>query len=89
MNIEELGKSTSASSRTQDKFATYEQVKDLQGDLSSVKGLLLSRQQFPPAPTITPLKGTVSIPAWQLSEPTANASDGDSQPTISNGEESL
>lgn len=36
---------------------------DIRGDISSIKSLLLSRNQFPAAPT-----SSLSIPAWQLKQ---------------------
>ncbi|CAN7986130.1 unnamed protein product, partial [Ixodes hexagonus] len=40
-------------------------LSDLKSEVLSVKALLLSRNQFPSTPKVTPL--AVSIPAWQLS----------------------
>uniref|UniRef100_V5HBY8 Peroxisomal membrane protein PEX14 n=2 Tax=Ixodes ricinus TaxID=34613 RepID=V5HBY8_IXORI len=40
-------------------------LSDLKSEVLSVKALLLSRNQFPSTPKVTPL--AVTIPAWQLS----------------------
>lgn len=46
-------------------------LSDIKSDIATVKGLLLSRQQFPSAPTSaslrTGLNSKPSIPAWQMS----------------------
>lgn len=45
-------------------------ISDLKSDIASLKGLLLSKNQFPPAPTISPV-----LPAWQRATPSSSASE--------------
>eukprot|EP00794_Sanderia_malayensis_P015327 gene15327-16904_t len=40
-------------------------LSDLKTEISSVKGLLLGRRQFPQSPFVAPSGGSPSIPAWQ------------------------
>ncbi|KDR22342.1 peroxisomal membrane protein PEX14 isoform X2 [Zootermopsis nevadensis] len=51
------------------------QIQELKGEIATVKGLLLSRHQFPAATSSNPLVPP-SIPAWQLSS-SPQATDGD------------
>ncbi|KAL4221017.1 peroxisomal membrane protein pex14 [Mactra antiquata] len=45
-------------------------ITEVKNELSSIKGLLLNRRQFPPVPTTTPV-----LPSWQLA---TNSGDADS-----------
>ncbi|XP_021353409.1 peroxisomal membrane protein PEX14-like isoform X2 [Mizuhopecten yessoensis] len=54
-------------------------MNDVKSELSSIKGLLLNRRQFPPTPASTPL-----LPSWQLS-----SSPGERSVPITNGKPSL
>lgn len=55
--------------------STYKQIQELKAEIATVKGLLLSRHQFPAAAPSNPLVPP-SIPAWQLSS-SPQVTDGD------------
>jgi len=42
---------------------------DLKTDIASLKGLLLNKNQFPPAPTVPPV--SLALPAWQRAQPSS------------------
>lgn len=57
--------------------ATSKQIQELKAEIATVKGLLLSRHQFPAATPGSPLVPP-SIPAWQMSSSPQTA-DGDEE----------
>ncbi|XP_069677718.1 peroxisomal membrane protein PEX14 [Periplaneta americana] len=57
--------------------ATSKQIQELKAEIATVKGLLLSRHQFPAATPSSPLVPP-SIPAWQMSSSPQTA-DGDEE----------
>ncbi|XP_005107522.2 peroxisomal membrane protein PEX14 isoform X2 [Aplysia californica] len=51
-------------------------ISDLKADIASLKGLLLNRNQFPPAPSISPV-----LPAWQRAQPLPTATETAASPS--------
>ncbi|XP_067658690.1 peroxisomal membrane protein PEX14-like [Haliotis asinina] len=57
-------------------------LQDVKTEISSLKGLLLSRRQFPPVPQTSPV-----LPSWQVSTSSTTLSSSDSSSSQSNGTE--
>ncbi|XP_064598806.1 peroxisomal membrane protein PEX14-like [Liolophura sinensis] len=73
LSIQSGAKKTEASlSRLQDS----QLVTELKSEVTSIKGLLLNRRQFPPAPTTTPV-----LPSWQRSAASPAVTSGNVGPS--------
>ncbi|XP_046579952.1 LOW QUALITY PROTEIN: peroxisomal membrane protein PEX14-like [Haliotis rubra] len=73
---------TGEGSHTAVKSKDTDLLQDVKTEISSLKGLLLSRRQFPPVPQTSPV-----LPSWQMSTSSTTLSSSDSSSSQSNGTE--
>ncbi|XP_078695577.1 peroxisomal membrane protein PEX14-like [Branchiostoma floridae x Branchiostoma belcheri] len=77
--VQEISMELAAGKSTARVFES-QSVSELKAEITSLKGLLLSRHQFPPTPSPTPI-----IPSWQM-EPVDSASSSSSKPATTSSE---